>query len=83
MCKFSYKDEEKIDSLDYYGQVKRMLIKELEEGIVPLLIRSPNNRNELGEHRDRYILNPSSTTPSHLQMYSFLGGLIAHSFMTS
>ena len=59
-----------------------MIVKELEDGLVPLLIRSPNNRNELGQYRDRYVFNPSSTSPTHLQMYSFLGGLFALTFMT-
>ena len=79
---FSWKNEDKIDSYDYYGNVKRVILTELHSDILPLLIQSPNSRNELGQFRDRFILNPSSSTPSHLSMFKFLGGLIAHSLMT-
>ena len=31
---------------------------DLEQGVVPPLIKSPNNLNDVGASRDRFILNP-------------------------
>lgn len=55
---------------------------ELEDPVLPLLIKSPNNRNDHGSHRDCFILNPTSTSPSHLEMYKFLGAFIAFSILS-
>ena len=52
------------------------IVTEMETGLVPLLIKSPNNRNEHGASRDCFVLDPTSKSPSHLEMYKFLGGYI-------
>jgi len=53
---------------------------ELHSSILPLLIPSPNNKNKCGEYQDRWVLNPSCTSPLHIQMYKFVGALIAMAF---
>ena len=58
------------------------IARELEDGVLPLLTKSPNNRNEHGTHRECFILNPSSISPSHLEMYRFLGGLVGYGIMS-
>jgi len=50
--------------------------------VLPLLIPSPNNRNDHGGYRDCYIINPASTAPAHINMYKRLGGIFAFSFMS-
>lgn len=72
-------------SMDWGGPFRDSLVniaKELETGVVPLLIKSPNNRNEHGTYRDCYILNPESKSPTHIEMYKFFGGLIAYGLMS-
>ena len=54
----------------------------METGLVPLLIKSPNNRNDHGVNRDCFILNPSSTSPAHLEMYKYMGGYIAFGILS-
>ena len=49
--------------------------------MVPLIVKTPNNKNDHGTNRDCFILNPDSTTPSHLEMYKFLGACIAFAMM--
>ena len=49
---------------------------------MPLLIKSPNNKNDHGTNRDCFILNPTSTSPSHLEMYKYLGGFIAFGILS-
>jgi len=51
---------------------------ELELDVLPLLMKSPNNKNNHGSNRDCFILNPSSRSPTHLDMYKFLGGFLAY-----
>ncbi|XP_028516065.1 probable E3 ubiquitin-protein ligase HERC1 isoform X2 [Exaiptasia diaphana] len=49
------------------------MCQELEEGIVPLLIHSPNATSEVGFNRDRFLLNPAATTDDDLILFKFLG----------
>ena len=58
------------------------VVTEMETGLVPLLIASPNNRNEHGANRDCFVLDPTSKSPSHLEMYKFLGGFIAMAILS-
>ena len=53
------------------------IVQEMEDGLVPLLIKSPNNRNDHSAHRDCFILNPDSTGPTMLEIFKYLGGFIA------
>jgi hypothetical protein len=50
--------------------------------VLPLLIKSPNNRIESGSFRECYILNPEPTTPASALMYKFLGAFFGFCFMT-
>ena len=58
------------------------IVQEMEDGLVPLLIKSPNNRNDHGTNRDCFIINPSSTSPAHLEMFKWLGGFIAYGILS-
>lgn len=58
------------------------IVQEMEDGLVPLLIKTPNNRNDHGTNRDCFILNPTSTSPAHLEMYKYLGGFIAYGILS-
>ncbi|XP_059169765.1 probable E3 ubiquitin-protein ligase HERC1 isoform X3 [Physella acuta] len=46
---------------------------ELESGTVPLLIPTPNAKNESGNNRDRYLLNPSLSVDENAALFKFLG----------
>ena len=72
-------------SIDAGGPFRESLVNvanELESGVVPILIKSPNNRNEHGINRDCYILDSRSNTPAHKVMFNYLGGFLAFSFLT-
>ena len=47
--------------------------QELKDGVVPLLIPTPNALNDIGYNRDRFIFNPSSTDEESIAMFKFLG----------
>lgn len=55
---------------------------ELESDVLPLLIKTVNNRNNHGENRDCFIPNPSSNTPTHLELFKFLGHLLGFAIRT-
>lgn len=71
--------------MDYGGPFRDSLVnisRELETGVLPLLIKSPNNRSEVGVNRECYLLNPEATSPSHLEMFHFLGCIIGFGVMS-
>jgi len=58
------------------------LSSELEnENVLPLLMRTPNYKHSLGSNRDKFIPNPAATSATVLQLFEFLGMLIAFSLM--
>jgi len=44
---------------------------------MPLLLLSPNGQHGLGTNRDRYVVDPSATTPELLKCFEFIGQLAA------
>ena len=55
-----------------------MLCSELEnEAVLPLLMPTPNGQQSLGSNRDRFIMQPASTSAELLQWYEMLGVLMA------
>jgi E3 ubiquitin-protein ligase HERC2 len=69
-------------SIDVGGPFREALtnvVMELETDALPLLIKTPNNRNDHGSSRDCFILNPASTTPTHSELFVFLGYFLGFS----
>jgi len=58
------------------------LCAELETDALPMLIKTPNNRNTHGYNRDCFMLNPASTSPTHQELFEFLGNFIGFSIRT-
>jgi hypothetical protein len=46
---------------------------ELQNGSLPLLIPTPNGRDDAGTNRDCFLLNPVAKSPLHMNMFRFLG----------
>ncbi len=70
--------EGSIDAGGPYRETLTNLCAEIEGPSLPLTIKSVNNRNNHGENRDSFVPNPASTTPTHLEMFKFLGYLIGN-----
>lgn len=45
-------------------------------GSLPLLILTPNGREETGTNRDCFILNPQAKSDQHIKMFEFFGILM-------
>ena len=59
-----------------YSESIAEMCDELQNGSVPLLIQTPNGRDDTGVNRDCFIINPEATSPVHLNMFRFLGALL-------
>ncbi|KAJ8297784.1 hypothetical protein KUTeg_024315 [Tegillarca granosa] len=55
-----------------YSESIAEICDELQNGSVPLLIVTPNGRDESGANRDCYLLNPMIKSISHMNMFKFL-----------
>jgi E3 ubiquitin-protein ligase HERC2 len=55
---------------------------DLMSDATPLFIRSPNGRNDVGLNREKFVVNPSSTSSLHLAMFEFVGALLGISLRT-
>ena len=65
-----------------YSESIAEMCDELQNGSLPLLIVTPNGRDESGANRDCFILNPDATSLVHLSMFKFLGVLIGIAIRT-
>jgi hypothetical protein len=72
--------EGSIDQGGPYRESICNMIDELYSPCLPLLIPTQNSKNDHGQNRDCYTINPSSVSPTHLEMYKFLGALIGMAF---
>ena len=59
-----------------YSESIAEICDELQNGSVPLLIQTPNGREESGSNRDCFLFNPNLTSALHQNMFRFLGMLI-------
>lgn len=58
-----------------YSESIAEMCEELQGGIAPLLIRTPNGRADAGASRDCLLLDPSANSILHLNMFRFLGNI--------
>eukprot|EP01012_Entosiphon_sulcatum_P008571 TRINITY_DN14699_c0_g1_i1.p1 TRINITY_DN14699_c0_g1~~TRINITY_DN14699_c0_g1_i1.p1 ORF type:complete len:4388 (+),score=508.78 TRINITY_DN14699_c0_g1_i1:36-13199(+) len=60
-----------------YRQCLADICTELMSDAAPLFIPTANQMHNIGEHRDRFLPNPSASQPVHLRMFQFIGRLMA------
>lgn len=58
-----------------YSESIAEMCDELQNGSLPLLIPTPNGRDETGTNRDCFLLNPHAKSHLHINMFNFLGEL--------
>ena len=51
------------------------MCNELQSEYLDLFIKTPNNKNNLGESRDKYIINPNANRNIHKKPMNFLENL--------
>ncbi|XP_054270101.1 E3 ubiquitin-protein ligase HERC2 isoform X2 [Macrosteles quadrilineatus] len=65
-----------------YSESIAEMCDELQNGSLPLLIPTPNGRDDTGTNRDCFLLNPVANSPLHLNMFRFLGMLMGIAIRT-
>ena len=59
-----------------YSESIAEMCDELQNGSLPLLIQTPNGRDDTGVNRDCFIINPMAASHNHLSLFRFLGALM-------
>ncbi|KAL1138806.1 hypothetical protein AAG570_008868, partial [Ranatra chinensis] len=65
-----------------YSESIAEMCDELQNGSLPLLIPTPNGRDDTGTNRDCFLLNPLAKSGLHMNMYKFLGMLMGIAIRT-
>lgn len=76
ILKVEFKGEGSIDAGGPYRETLTNICNELQSAVLPLLIPTPNNKNNHGQFRECWMINPSSTSPSHLDLFKHFGYFI-------
>jgi len=72
-------------SIDVGGPFRETLsnvVEEIESDALPLLIKTPNNRNDHGTERECYMPNPASQTPTHQELFVLMGHFLGFAIRT-
>lgn len=72
-------------SQDVGGPFREMLSNvaaEVQSSALPLLVKTPNNRNDHGSHRECWTLNAAATTPTHAALFRLLGHFLGYAART-
>ena len=62
-----------------YNEILSIISFELESKYLDLFIKTPNNKNDIGQNRDKYMPNPLAKSNLQKDMYYFIGNLMLHS----
>ena len=62
-----------------YNEVLSIISSELQSKYLDLFIKTPNNKNQIGQNRDKYMPNPLAKSNLQKNMYYFIGNLMLHS----
>ena len=65
--------EQAIDAGGPYHETISLMCNELQSDYLDLFIKTPNNKNNLGELRDKYIVNPNANKNIYKNAYEFIG----------
>ena len=79
--KVSYKGEGAIDAGGPYNEVLSNICDELQSSYLPLLTSTQNHLNNVGAHRDGWVLNSQALQAGH-ELFTFLGKLIGVAIRT-
>lgn len=61
----------KILPIGPYREAISQMCTELQSAALPLLIPSPNQKNDSGQFREKWVLNPSANTLIHMVTDNF------------
>ena len=59
-----------------YHEIISEMCEDLQIGYIDLFIKTPNNKNDVGNLIDKYIINPDCKKEIHKKAYEFIGKLM-------
>ena len=59
-----------------YREILSDICNDLQSDYIELFIKTPNNKNDIGELRDKYIINPDCDNINHKKAFEFIGKLM-------
>ena len=65
-----------IDAGGPYREILSDICNDLHSDYIELFIKTPNNKNDIGELRDKYIINPDCDNINHKKAFEFIGKLM-------
>ena len=77
------KNEYASDSGGPYHEVISGMCQELQSDYLNMFIKTPNNKNDIGLLRDKYIINPDAKRKIYEKGYEFLGKMMASSIASN
>jgi hypothetical protein len=81
LYKCTFMGERSHDAGGPYRESWSAYCNELQSAALPMLHRTQNGLNTIGENREDWILNPGSATDTQMEMFAFLGklfGVVSH-----
>lgn len=79
----NFRGEGGIDAGGLFREALDEIVGEMQSHCLPMLVPTPNNKNSYGSLRDKWMINPSSLSSTHMELYEFLGALMGMSLRTS
>ena len=73
LFKVDLEGEQAIDAGGPYHEIISLMCNELQSDYLDLFIKTPNNKNDLGDMKDRYIINPNANKNIYKYAYEFIG----------
>lgn len=64
-----------------YSESVAEMCDELQNGSLPLLVLTPNGRDDAGTNKDCFLLNPAAKSSLHMEMFRFLGNMLLPSLI--
>ena len=82
LFKVKLKGEKAIDEGGPYQEIISCICSELQSDYIELFIKTSNNKNNSGELRDKYIINPDSKKICYKKAYEFIGKIMGLAIST-
>ena len=69
-------DEKAIDQGGPYREILSDICDDIQSDYIELFIKTPNNKSDIGDFNDKYIINPSCNSIIYNEAYEFVGKLM-------
>ena len=76
LFKVELKEENAVDEGGPYSEIISNICDDLQSDYVDLFIKTPNNKSNSGELRDKYIINPNCNIFNYKKAFEFIGKLM-------